>query len=140
MCGRAQQTEVTRAAEIRDAHKLGLAPLVSRRLVAQSVPGRRIGLKLRRPSCTIDATVDDPTRTYPNPLLNSSPTGRTVTVFNSSQLCGSTQSGGSSGGVTARAFSITQPIAAWRLTLNNSSLGSIVATVIQPGPRYAEGD
>jgi hypothetical protein len=73
-------------------------------------------------SWTIDATVDDPTGTYPNPLLNSSPTGRTVTVFNSSQLCGSTQSGESSGGVTAQAFSIAQPIAAWRLTLNNSSL------------------
>ncbi len=93
---------------------------------------------------TLDVTLDDPSGQFPNPLLNpGAPSGagpgtiggKNVTVYNSSQIFGSSQSGGSSGGVTAQAFAITQPIAAWRLTLNNSSLGPVAATMLQGGPR-----
>jgi len=100
-------------------------------LCPSSVPAARRGRSI--------VTLDDPTGTYPNPLLNpgapggaapGSIGGKNVTVYASSQLFGSSQSGGSTGGVPAQAFSIPQAIAAWRLTLNNSSFGSVGATVL----------
>jgi len=90
---------------------------------------------------TFDVTVDDPTGTYPNPALNpGAPGGRNVTAFPSSAIPGSSQSGGSAGGVTSQLFGLNYnglplPIAAYRLTILSATGGTVTATVLQPGPR-----
>lgn len=66
----------------------------------------------------IDVTMDDPTGTYPS---SAGPT-----IFQSSQV------GGPAGSSTNAIGSISQPIAAWRLT-NNSTGGTATATVVQSG-------
>ncbi|MET4384368.1 hypothetical protein ABIB73_000103 [Bradyrhizobium sp. F1.4.3] len=66
----------------------------------------------------LDVTMDDPSGVYPS---SAGPT-----IFASSQV--GTISGGSGNAVGA----VLQPIAAWRLT-NNSTGGSVTATVLQAG-------
>lgn len=75
----------------------------------------------------IDVTMDDPTRTYPNPTLASS---IAVTVFPSTACAG----GGITPGTGNAIGVITQPIAAWRLTSTSTTAGgTITATVLQAG-------
>jgi hypothetical protein len=66
----------------------------------------------------IDVTMDDPTNTYPS---SAGPT-----VFQSSQV--GTISGGASNAIGA----ITQPIAAWRLTVSSTG-GAATVTALQAG-------
>lgn len=94
------------------------------------------------PNWSFDVTMDDPTGLYPNPTLNPGQPagaapgqlgGKVVSVFSAASLFGSsnltsTVSSGSAIGA------ILQPIAAWRITQNSTS-GTITATVLQAGPR-----
>lgn len=94
------------------------------------------------PNWSIDVTMDDPTGLYPNPTLNSGQPagsapgqigGKSVNVFAASTLLGSSNLASSVSSANAIGV-INQPIAAWRLTQNSTS-GTITATVLQAGPR-----
>jgi hypothetical protein len=86
---------------------------------------------------SLDVTVDDPTGFYPNPTLNPGQPataapgqmgGRVVSILSASGFGGPGPSSSNWYGV------LTGPIAAWRIT-NNSTAGTVTATVLQPGPR-----
>lgn len=80
-------------------------------------------------SAVFDVTLDDVTRTFPNPSLS------VPSVFNSTSGLGVAVSTNSWGLINNGNGNITAPIAAWRLTITSSSSGSgsISATVIQSG-------
>lgn len=93
-------------------------------------------------SWQIDVTMDDPTGQFPNPGLNPGQPagaapgqagGRVVAVFPSTACAGGGVTPGSS--QTPAIGFISQPIAAWRLTLVSSGTSPVTATVLQPGPR-----
>lgn len=76
----------------------------------------------------IDLTMDDPTRTYPNPLF------AVPTIFNSTTHLGVAGSSNTWGILNADANNLT-PVAAWRLTItsSSSSAGTVSATIMQAG-------
>jgi hypothetical protein len=93
----------------------------------------------------IDVTADDPTGEFPNLGLNpGAPAGtsgggtvggRVVSVLPSTACFGGGVPPNTTNTVGSVYGSILSPIAAWRLTVNNSSLGPVTASVLQGGPR-----
>lgn len=75
-----------------------------------------------------DVTLDDPTRTYPNPYLS------VPIVFNSTSPVGTFTSTDAIGNICVDG-SVMSPFAAWRLTITSSSsgAGTVYGTVIQAG-------
>src|SRR5258705_7593806 len=90
------------------------------------------------PNWSLDVTMDDPTGYYPNPSLNPGTFppgsgGKAVTVFSAASLFGSSNLASSVSSASGICV-INQPITAWRLTQNSTS-GTVTASVLQPCPR-----
>jgi hypothetical protein len=80
------------------------------------------------PGWQVDVTADDPTRTYPNPVL---PASAPVTVFSASAISGIAYST-----LATVSGMITQPIAALRLTILSATAANVGQVVLT----YLEGE